>query len=480
MANRMRYYVSDGAKSVPLNSLPEEAWTIIQGDTGDADQVRKLYEVVSVLRRGVDLRANALLDVPWYVYQGDAEEPVLDYTGNKAVGGDLSWLTDLPMLLWLTEAGLSLHPEAFWFGRMTKERQRRRKPVVWDKLRFLTPASMTPQYDEQSGLTGFERRVGERRVTLSTDQVIYFSLPNPTHETDPNTAPAQAAAAAAGVIYNLDKFAASFFDRGAIKATLLSVPNTAPELERKKLKTWYQRVVAGINNAFATEVISSEIEPITIGEGTSEIADTGLTETKERQVATAFGIPWSKLFADAANRAVSEQDDRSFFKETILPDARLIARTINTHPIFRDNDLRLVFAQNEMQIFQTDELERAQTFQTYVNGGMKPSVAAEIAGVGLPDGVKYEDLDPEEPSPEELDAAAAQNQPPQQPQQSTGEEDTEAKRFRAWAKKRADRPDFSVDDFRSDILSRSDKASILIDMMEGGVAVNAPFRPGVY
>ena len=311
MAYRVNYFLTKGGKSIPLNSLPEEAWQVISGGDADASEIETLYSAVGMLRRGVNLRANALLQVPWYVRRGSDGEPVYDYRGRGEAPEELAWLDDLPDLLWLIEAGMTLSPEVFLFAEPQGRGSKR-----WRKLRWLMPQTVEPVWDSDLGIVHYKRTVNGQKKLLPLEQVIYFAVPNPFHETKPGQPPAAAAAAAAGVVYQLDAFAQSFFERGAIRATLLSVPAESGEAEKRKLKAWYQKVVSGVKNAFSTNVISSEVQPITIGDGASEIADSGLTESKQKQIALALGIPFSKPFADAANYATSIQDNQAFYEDT--------------------------------------------------------------------------------------------------------------------------------------------------------------------
>jgi hypothetical protein len=57
------------------------------------------------------------------------------------------------------------------------------------------------------------------------------------------------------------------------------------------------------------------------------------------------------------------------------------------------------FNLDTMDVFQTDEHQRAGAFRAYVDAGLKPSFVAEMLGMELPDGWEYADLDPDEPEP---------------------------------------------------------------------------------
>jgi hypothetical protein len=91
-------------------------------------------------------------------------------------------------------------------------------------LRYIVPSTIEPELDEVAGLTGFWRTLGKSRKWATTDDLLYFWKPDPSVELGPPTTSAvMAALSAAGVLYSIDAFAAAFVNRGAIKATLLTV-----------------------------------------------------------------------------------------------------------------------------------------------------------------------------------------------------------------------------------------------------------------
>jgi hypothetical protein len=84
----------------------------------------------------------------------------------------------------------------------------------------------------------------------------------------------------------------------------------------------------------------------------------------------------------------------------------------------------------------------------------------------LPDGVKYEDLDPE-PQPVVVQAPAVLDDA--LPPPIDVERDAEAKRLLRWAKRRGS-PD--VTSFVSDLLTDEDKAAILLRSAQRGEGVD--------
>jgi SPP1 gp7 family putative phage head morphogenesis protein len=281
---------------------------------------------------------------------------------------------------------------------------------------------------------------------------------------------------AAGVLYNVNEFAAAFFKRGAIKATILTVEGNPPQAERERLKAWWQRFFTGINKAFAAEVVSAAVTPVIVGEGLSELTNTELTATEREEIATALGVPHSLVMSNAANYATAEADRLTFYDMTIVPQANVIARQVNAQ-LFAPAGLRFEWHPQELAIYQADENERATAYATYVGAQMKPSIAAQIVGLQLPEGVEPEDLDPE-PQPVQL-----QTPPQTEPETQEGEQpapDTEqrrqdeARKFLRWAKgKRA--PD--VGRFVSDVLTDDDKRALLAGETKGAQDGDDPELP---
>ena len=431
----------DGRKNTPISDL--SAWRIPADDAVRIGQ-GVLTAAVPFLSRGVIMRADALTAIPWSIRNAKDED--VWTSDDAAPPDDLKWLGNLTELLHRIEASLTVTSTAYLF----KERNRAR---LLD-LRFLSPDTTAPVWDMAAGLTHFERGVlGRQRFAV--DDIVYFWHKG-LHETEPRPSPATNAANAAGILYSMDAYTKAYFDRGAVRATLLTYEGAPPpEADRQKLKNWWKRAVGGIKNAFASEVISAAIKPVQIGDGIGDMGNVPLTEEKRQDVGTALGIPLSLLLANAANYATAQADRRNFYEITVIPEADLIARTMNKQ-LLEKLGLSLVFRPEAMSIFQADEAERAQAFGSYTGGGLKPSIAAQLLGITLPEGVEYADLDPE-PQPQPLASAGEPGQAMDEEEEASVNDEAkrvELERFHRWSAKRAN-PD--VTKFVSDLLSHEEK-----------------------
>jgi len=394
------------AKRLELKSIsnqsPADFLAGVDVDDAPEANVNTYYTRTPWLFRGIELRANAVGAMPFRIMRGDVEVDNSEKWTN-AVG----FLPDPGSLLWLTEAALCLWGMAYYW--------REKNRVKGLPLRYIVPSTIEPVITETAGLTGFWRTPGATRKWATTDDVVYLWKPDPYVEIGPpQSSPVMAAMSAAGVLFNIDAFAAAFFQRGAIKATMLTVEGNPAEPEKDRLKDWWKRAVGGINNAFNANVFSMSVKPVTVGEGLESLTNSVLTADKRADVATALGIPQTILFsADAGGLGgggVVRQDDVHFYDKTVVPECRFIAGVLNTQ-IFAPLGLRLAFMPETLDVFQADENNRAAAFAAYVGAGLPKSLTAEMLGLELPEGWEYADLDPEEPEPEPMAPATPGEQP---------------------------------------------------------------------
>ena len=390
--------LTDGRKAVPLNALPPEAWTFITGEGPDAAELKTLYDRVPWLFRGVGVRAVSLPVIPFVILRGEEEIDSSDDYQNT-----LGWLPDPFTLLEQIELDLVLHSRTILlkdqniFGRS-----------IGEGLRRLHPPTMKPKTDGERGIVGFIRTINNRQLPLiDIDDVVYIVLPDPWSEIGRARSPAENALSAAGILREVDEFGSAFFQRGAVKVTLLSVSGSVRPEEKEKLEGWWRGVTRGLKDAFAGRVINADrVTPTVIGEGISELSDQGLTKEKREDISTALGIPQSILFSTGAvNRAVSQQDDINFYTKTMIPEAKRIERQLNVQH-FESEGVRLQFRPQEMTIFQADEEARSASLLNLVNAGESLENAYSILGFDLPDEVVE---DHEEQAKEEENEPEPQN-----------------------------------------------------------------------
>lgn len=382
-----KYVFISGGKAVTLNDLDNFLdWLVSEGQAG-ATSIKQAHKVVPWLFRGTDIRKNAVASVPFKIYSGEDE---IDSSANyqNVVG----FLPNPFRLLREIEGSLTLTGRTYLWNTHNRVK-------VLD-LRYLVPTTVRPKTTQADGLVGWERNTGSGWRDVPLEDITYLWGDDTYVELGPPDAyPGAAALLASGLLISIDEFATKFAERGMVKASLIKVPRGTAETERNRLKRWFKKRLFGVSKSGSVEVVEADtVEIHTLGEGLSELAEVELTTEKRHDVATALGIPATKLFSGEASGlgggGVVAQDDLNFYNETVIPECLFIAAELNRQVFgFGSMNFTLRFHWETMDIFQTDEAQRATAVKTYTEAGYPLSVASEILGVELPQGMEYVDLD---------------------------------------------------------------------------------------
>jgi HK97 family phage portal protein len=321
---------------------------------------------------------NAVASMPFKLMKGTKE-----YDASADWENKVGFLPNPTYILQMVEAALVMCGRAYLF--------RERSAVATKALRYHLPTSVTPVIDGVKGLVAFKRPVNNVERTFKVEDYVYFWLPDPFVEIGPPlNYPAQAAANASGVLLNLDTFASNFFERGALKVTLLSVKGIPKESDRQKLEDWWKNVVGGVKKAFGAKVFNAEaVTPVVIGEGMKELENVNIQKDKREDVAVALGIPMSILFANAANYATSQQDELNFLTKTVIPDCEFIAAVLNEQ-LFEPLGLHMDFMPETLDAMQEDEAARAAALGQLTGAGIPLLMAMDLLGFELTDEQRIE------------------------------------------------------------------------------------------
>jgi HK97 family phage portal protein len=331
--------------------------------------VKRAYNAVGHMRRAVALRSNAIAEMPRHWYSTS--------DGSEIQEDDLPWAGDFSDMLWRLESSLCVAGAAYLYRVLAGQKLA--------SLRWFASSTITLKANSETGALLFERTIDSRKDVYTADQVAYVWQPDPFVEIGPGIAPAATALINAGVIQSIAQYSSAFFERGAISPTILTFSGNPPKDERDRLKTWWKRVVTGMRNAFTTEVlIGGGIEVNTLGAPTKDLAMPELSKQHKEDLATAMGIPYSMLFSDAANYATAQQDVKSFYDATVLPQSNIIQTALNDQ-LFAPLGVELYFAPEELPVYQDDESDRATSLSALVAAGMPLDVALDTLGYDLDD-----------------------------------------------------------------------------------------------
>lgn len=354
----MTYHVIGGAtgyKGITLNDF--DTWLDAQ-ISGHGDPA-EMYKAVAWAFRCVQLRANAVAAMPFVVIKEGSDDEV-----------DSPW--PLTRLLWNTEAALSVWGAFYWLKRSNR--------VLLKELQWLNPLTMHAEYDE-TGIKYFEQKVGTVYKRFEPKQIVYGHSFNPYDDLGPGVSPLQVALEAAGIAKNMNQWAAGFFEHGAIPALLLHTDSTLPRGEAERIEGAWNRMVAGVRNAWKAVVLQGGLKPEVIQPPVNTLALPELQAGVRAQIATAMGIPQTML-EDAANFATAKEHKQSFILDTIAPECELIQEVANEQ-LFQLYGLELQFRPQDLDILQEDEEQRAGSLASLVSSGMPLKLALEVLGYDL-------------------------------------------------------------------------------------------------
>ena len=381
-----RYIMTDGVKSIDLPQFPNEAWTFY----GEADDDGKedFYATVAAVFRATNLTASATANIPFaLVNKSGADYDISDKWENK-----VGFMPKPNELIRLWRLSLIMTNEAYGFMENKKD--------IGKNLRYIVPTTISPIIDNEKGLTGFKRTIGTGSKDYPLDKknpIFWMWRMDHTTELLPAKATEfQAMCAAAGILYYSDHFIEAFFKRGGIKPTMLVLKGMTTKENIDKIESVWDKIIKGgykyLGKIFQGVDTNGGLEAQTIGEGVDTLKDETLTKSKIEDVAMSIGMPLSLLLANSANYATAQVEYKEWYENSLAPWCSFMAEEM-TDKLFKPLGLRFEFRPEMTDPGQEDEVARASAYSTYVNAGIKPSVAAQVIGMELPEGIEYESLD---------------------------------------------------------------------------------------
>ena len=347
-----------------IEAIP--GWYSVAKKAGELYGTIDAYEKVPMLYRAINLRADALGTVPFVLERND-------------VNVDYPFATPMDQLIQQTERALLLTGNAFWL-RLYRGR-------VLYGFQFLNPKSVNVEYKPEyqtsdNVMTGvrFSQNInGKIYGPWTIDEIVYWREPSIRDDVMGGIAPAAVALQSAQLAYYLERFTSAFFEHGAQPAVIMSLDKSITPPEYERLKSDWRSRVENVSNAFKTFFFRGDVKTQIL---TFPLKDMELVPLQERvttNITTTFGVPRTMLEASAANFATADSDRQSFWRETIVPRLTFYQRVLNQQ-VFAPLKYKMHFTPETLDVFQTDEAERAGSLLQLVQAGVPLSSAMKILG----------------------------------------------------------------------------------------------------
>lgn len=247
------------------------------------------------------------------------------------------------------------------------------------------------------GESGTYYPAGNDEQTGYSGEMMYFWLSDSDVEIGPaKSYPAAAALLPAELITAMDGTLQIISERGFVPPTILAVKGMVGQGEREKTEAWYNRFLRRWNETVAKLINAETMDIKQIGAGMAELK-TIYSELKKQaieDIGTSYGIPAAIFMSDMAFASEVNPLIKVWYSTSVFMKIyQTIEDTFNTQLLNRFG-LRLAFDPNQLDAFQEDETKRAAAYVQYVRDGqMRPSLAAEMLGLDLPNGQEFSILD---------------------------------------------------------------------------------------
>ncbi len=343
-------------------------------------------------------------------------------------------------------------------------------------VRWFNPSSITEDY-HHGRFVGFTR-------TNENDRIFYRYNPDTKradfgdsgglawvwslgmNEIGPGDTLDDDVALPASLLQFADKMMEVLFKRGGVKKMIAIAENEPNADDKKRIKSALARVLTnGVQSTGSIEVISSLLKLEEFGITPSELGMEEVNRGNKSDVSAAALTPQMLIDPSlASNRSVIDRVTASWLNEFLVPHAELITDAMNHH-IFTPSGLRVELLPNAMGADQQDEVDRAQAWRLYVDGGMEPETATAMLGLDVPEDMPLMALTPlPQETPGQSPATVGGMMQLAATTEKSAEWENERRQFKAWYKGKGVGAD--VSNFAAYHLRDDDKAVVIGEILE--------------
>lgn len=173
--------------------------------------------------------------------------------------------------------------------------------------------------------------------------------------------------------YYVDLYHKGYFKNGAVPGGVLSTEQPLADDAIEITKKEWNRTYQGAEKANSVAVLGSGVQYQTITPPLKDMAFQDLIRLNREKIYAVIGIPPSVggvyEYANYANAMIQE---KTYWRHTLIPLARIIASTLTRQVMYKrfDDDHRFEFDLSNVEALQEDRLEKAKTYTTLVQGGI--------------------------------------------------------------------------------------------------------------
>lgn len=426
------------------------AWRNVSG-IDSSNEISKLRKKVAFFYRASKKISGAAAVVPYCVINRSGD--IVTDSTNDFFNPPFLWLENYNDVIQLVVLSLIDNGAAYLL---------KTKAMTGNvlSLQYVLSESMTPKYKEDGELDYFERAYASAKSgrqikeRIELDELIYFWLPDSTVENQPpEIYDGKAAFSGADILSNMQDFKTNYFKNGMVNVGFMTYGDRLTRQESENIQSFVRRMMTGVQNAFKQYVLfRNDIQWQQIGSGLESLDNDSLTQTEQRDILAALGVPPDLVLPPSGGLDNDIQSAwQMFYQDTVAPIVDFIHQQLNKQ-LF-GGDYKIVAKLKQLDIFAEDENKRAEQLKRLVDSGVDLAIAMELSGY------------PEDAISKQAAVNAQQAQMPQTTEVSTNDpsrEDEEMKTLRNWCKNRKGK-EAHPSDFKSDVLSFDTIANVMVE-----------------
>jgi len=207
---------------------------------------------------------------------------------------------------------------------------------------------------------------------------IYFNPSNPLH----GFSPLLPARLALEQLFNMQAWNAEFFEKGMKSPLAIVFKNRLTPQQEEQIRKRLEKFYAGLKGGQSALVLDSEANVVPLSKGEKEIDFVeGLQLTRE-EICAAFGVPPALVgIFRYANYANTKEQQRIFWRQTMIPKLRFVEEMINAYFDFVGVDEEFQFDLSKVEALKEDALDVAKAAEIYLSLGFSREEVAQILNV---------------------------------------------------------------------------------------------------
>lgn len=317
----------------------------------------------------VQRRASEIANIQLKLFQRKSADDIIEIPVHDSL--DLldsvnNYMTRYDLFEWLSMSW-DLTGECYWWKIKSD------KGKIVSIYPYFNPAHMTVVPSKDTFINGYIYSVpgtGEL-VPFKPEEIIFFKQANPANPYR-GLSPVKAAEYAIGTDRQAAKWNYNFFSNSARPGGILLYPGTMNETQFQRLKTQWEEIHKGLENAHKVAIIESG-DPE--GKTKADFKETGFAQKEmdfveqrkfsRDEIFAAFGVPKGVMTAEDVNRATAVSHKAFFIENTITPLYRKIVSYLNEFLLPDYNDDSLFFD------FKDPTIRDIETTLRYWESGLK-------------------------------------------------------------------------------------------------------------